>query len=83
MGSDGIGYWWHWGAAVARSGGQAAALRDHSGKGDLVPAWPDALYLKREKKIKEGKQSIYSSSESFFPLVAFISWALTRGAELA
>ena len=44
MGSDGIGYWWHWGAAVARSGGQAAALRDHSGKGDLVPAWPGALY---------------------------------------
>lgn len=51
-----------WGTCV-----QAAVLpppRAPGGKGDLVPAWPDALYLKRKKK-KEGKQSIYSSSESF------------------
>lgn len=45
----------------------------------LVPS----IKKRKGKKKIEGKQSIYSSSESFFPLVAFISWALTRGAELA
>lgn len=65
-----------WGTCV-----QAAVLpppRAPGGKGDLVPAWPDALYLKRKKK-KEGKQSIYSSSESvsfFFSSFLLFSFSL-------